>query len=213
VTRVKICGLTRRDDALAAAEWGADALGFIFAARSKRRADPESVARIVEELPPFVTTVGVFQDQPLSEVRAILSLTKLNVAQLHGQEKPAYMKELGHPVLKAIGLASEADLAKLGDYPGIAAVLLDSGPGGTGKTFNWAWARKAMRACACRVVLAGGLTPANVAEAVRSVHPWAVDTAGGVEKEPGIKDPAKVRAFIAHVREADRAFESSSPQG
>lgn len=207
MTRVKICGLTRRDDALAAAEWGADALGFVFAERSKRRADPDAVARIVEEVPPFVTLVGVFQDQPLSEVRRIMAVTGLHVAQLHGRESPEFLDGLGCPVLKAVSIGSEADLEILKHYPRRTSFLLDSGPGGSGRTFDWAWARMAMRHW--RIVLAGGLTPENVAEAVRAVHPWAVDTASGVESAPGVKDARRMHEFIRNVREVDRTLERS----
>jgi phosphoribosylanthranilate isomerase len=213
VTRIKICGFTRRDDALGAAEWGADALGFIFAERSKRRADPEEVAKIAAEIPPFVTLVGVFQDQPISYVREVMNGCGLHVAQLHGLEDRNYLAELGFPVLKAVGLESESDLEQLTRYPEQSAFLIDAAKGGqtggTGTTFNWSWALRAMKYG--RIVLAGGLTPENVAEAIARVHPWGVDTAGGVESAPGIKDSAKVQTFIQRVRETDRALARHAP--
>ena len=201
MTRIKICGLTRREDALGAAEWGADALGFVFAPRSKRRADPETVASFVGELPPFVTLVGVFQDQPLSEVREVMRECRLHVAQLHGLEDARFIDELGLPALKAISLSTGADVEKLTKFPGQSFFLLDSSTGGSGKGFERSWALAAMRHG--QIILAGGLNPQNVAEAIRAVRPWAVDTASGVETSPGIKDSEKMRAFIRRVREAD----------
>ncbi|MBE0617075.1 MAG: phosphoribosylanthranilate isomerase [Proteobacteria bacterium] len=192
--RVKICGLTRRDDALRAAELGADALGFVFAPRSRRRADPKVVADIVRDLPPFVTAVGVFQDQPLEEVRSLVRECGLSLAQLHGSEDAEYLRALDLPLLKAVSLNRREDLAQLRRYPGERAFLLDTGTGGTGQTFDWAWAVEAGRTA--RIVLAGGLTPDNVAEAVGRVHPWAVDCCSGTEASVGVKDPEKVRLFI-----------------
>ena len=158
-TRIKICGLTRRDDAMGAAEWGADALGFVFAERSRRRADPDAVAAFAGEIAPFVTRVGVFQNQPVEEVRRVMSLCRLHVAQLHGAEDERYIAELGLPVLKAVGLDSAQDVEKLSAFPSQGAFLLDSGAGGTGRPFEWPWALAAMRYG--RIVLAGGLTPAE----------------------------------------------------
>lgn len=200
VPKVKICGLTRRDDALWAAEAGADALGFVFAPRSRRRADPEVVARTVGELPPFVTAVGVFQNQPLEEVRGVVRGCGLGLAQLHGAEDAAYVAALGAPALKAVGLGRREDLALLDAYPALAAFLLDAPVGGSGQTFDWEWAVEASRRA--RVVLAGGLTPDNVAEAVRRVRPWAVDTCSGTEARPGVKDPEKVRRFVERAKGA-----------
>ncbi|MEW6487844.1 MAG: phosphoribosylanthranilate isomerase [Thermodesulfobacteriota bacterium] len=199
-TRVKICGLTRRDDALWAAEAGADALGFVFAPRSRRRADPEVVARSVGELPPFVTAVGVFQDQPMEEVRRVVRECGLGLAQLHGAEDAAYVAALGVPVLKAVGLGRREDLALLDAYSGLSAFLLDAPAGGSGQTFDWEWAVEAGRRA--RIVLAGGLTPDNVAEAVRRVRPWAADTCSGTEASPGLKDPEKVRRFVERAKKA-----------
>ncbi|MFU8857964.1 MAG: phosphoribosylanthranilate isomerase [Deferrisomatales bacterium] len=196
--RVKICGLTRREDALRAAELGADALGFVFAPGSRRRADPEVAARAMEELPPFVTAVGVFRDQPPAEVRRLVRECGLGLAQLHGGEDLSYLRQLEVPFLKAVSLNRAEDLALLERYPGVRTVLLDTGEGGTGRTFDWAWAVEACRSR--RVVLAGGLTPENVAEAVRRVGPWAVDCCSGTEESPGVKDPERVRQFIRRAK-------------
>ncbi len=204
-TRVKICGLTRRDDALRAVDLGADAVGFVFAPRSRRLADPEVVARIVEEIPPFVTVVGVFQDQPALEVRATAASCGLHLVQLHGAEDPAFARAVDRPVLKAAWLGQTADLAQLDAWPRATAFLLDAvahgARGGTGRTCDWALARRAAERV--RVVLAGGLHAGNVADAIRAVGPWAVDGATGTEAAPGRKDPEKLRAFLAAVRAAD----------
>ncbi|NOY43944.1 MAG: phosphoribosylanthranilate isomerase [Deltaproteobacteria bacterium] len=200
-TRVKVCGLTRRDDALLAADLGADALGFVFAPGTKRPVDPEVVARVVEELPPFVAAVGVFRNQPVNEVRRLVRGCGLHLAQLHGDEDPAYIRALGLPVLKAVGIVGPADLDRLGRYPGLTAFLLDAPGGGTGRTIDWGLAREARRYG--RIVLAGGLTPENVAEAIRTVRPWAVDAASGTEARPGVKDPDRLRRFLEAVRAAD----------
>ena len=205
VTRIKICGLTRRDDALRAADLGADALGFVFAPRSRRRADPDLVARLVEELPPFVTVVGVFMDQPADEVRSVAAACRLDVVQLHGTENAAYVEALGLKVLKAVALASCDDLALLTAYPGLRSFLLDAAVGGerggTGHTFDWSWAVEAKSYG--NIVLAGGLHPGNVAEAVDFVRPWGVDVCSGTEGAPGVKDPEKLVQFVCRVRAAD----------
>jgi phosphoribosylanthranilate isomerase len=205
VTRIKVCGITRWEDALLAAELGADALGFVFVSRSPRRADPNVVARIVTKLPPFVTAVGVFQDQALEEVREIVDGCRLDWVQLHGSEDDDYMQRLGSKVLKAVSIARREDLGVLAQHAGRGAFLLDTAvggaAGGTGKTFDWAWAVEAKTFG--RIVLAGGLHGGNVAEAIRRVQPWAVDAASGTEAAPGIKDSEKLRSFIRAARRAD----------
>jgi len=204
--RVKVCGLTRGQDALLAAELGADAVGFVFAPRSRRLADPEVVAAAVRELPPLVVAVGVFQDQPLEEVRERVRACGLHVAQLHGGEDMDYVRALGVPVLKAVALSCRQDVDRLAGFPGLGGFLLDTAAGGasggTGQTFDWSWAREARRYG--RVVLAGGLTPDNVAHAVRQVRPWGVDAASGTESVPGVKDPDKVRLFVERAKGAGR---------
>jgi phosphoribosylanthranilate isomerase len=203
---VKVCGLTRRQDALLAAELGADAVGFVFAPRSRRLADPGVVAAAVRELPPLVVAVGVFQDQSLEEVRERVRACGLHVAQLHGGEDMEYVRALGVPVLKAVALSCRQDVDRLAGFPGLGGFLLDTAAGGasggTGQTFDWSWAREARRYG--RVVLAGGLTPDNVADAVRQVRPWGVDAASGTESAPGVKDPEKLRLFVERAKGAGR---------
>ncbi len=204
--RVKVCGLTRGQDALLAAELGADAVGLVFAPRSRRLADPGVVAAAVRELPPLVVAVGVFQDQPLEEVRERVRACGLHVAQLHGAEDMEYVRALGVPVLKAVALSRRQDVDRLAGFPGLGGFLLDTAAGGasggTGQTFDWSWAREARRYG--RVVLAGGLTPDNVADAVRQVRPWGVDAASGTESAPGVKDPEKLRLFVERAKGAGR---------
>jgi len=199
--RIKICGITRREDALAAVELGADAVGFVFAPQSKRRVEPDAVAAIIAALPPFVTAVGVFQDQPLDEVNRIVAHCRLDLAQLHGAEDAAFLAGVRCRTLKALALTCAEDVQRLAAFPGQTAFLLDSGKGGTGQVFDW---NLAVRAKAFgRIVLAGGLTPDNVAAAVAAVRPWAVDGASGTEAAPGRKDLGKLSAFIANARGAD----------
>lgn len=200
--RIKICGLTRQEDALAAVELGADALGFVFAPQSKRRVEPDAVAAIVAALPPFVTAVGVFQDQPLDEVNRIVAHCRLDLAQLHGAEDAVFLSGVRCRTLKALALTRVEEVQRLADFPGQTAFLLDSGKGGTGQVFDWNLAVRAQTFG--RIVLAGGLTPDNVAAAIAAVRPWAVDGASGTEAAPGRKDLAKLRAFIANARAADR---------
>lgn len=197
MVRVKICGITRLEDALIAVEAGADALGFVFAPNSKRLVEAEEIEKITAKLPPFVTTVGVFQNQPPWEVNGIMDGCRLHVAQLHGSEGPEYFRLVRHPVMKGLCLSGKEDLEKLPAY-GQSYFLLDSGAGGTGKTFDWELAVEAKKYGG--IILAGGLTPENVAEAVRVVRPWGVDTSGGVERSPGIKDKAKIFEFIKNAK-------------
>lgn len=201
--RVKICGLTCAADALAAVEAGADALGFMFHARSPRALSPRQVREITRALPPFVARVGVFVDAPAEEIRAAIREAGLDTLQFHGAETPGFCAQFELPVIKAFRVADEAVLAELPAYP-VAAHLLDAfvagAHGGTGTTFNWAIARAAV-AAGHRILLAGGLTPENVARAVAEVRPFGVDVSSGVESAPGRKDAAKMRAFCAAARQ------------
>jgi len=207
--RVKICGNVTLKDTMAAVDAGADAVGFVFYAKSPRVVSPKAVAEIVAQLPPFVTPVGVFVNETPDVVRHIMSRCGLAYAQLHGEELPAYCAELGLPVLKGIRVRSREDLASVPSYA-VAAVLLDAyvegRSGGTGATFDWALAVEAQAALAVEatpyrpMILAGGLTPDNVGDAIRLVQPYGVDVSSGVESSPGVKDHAKVRAFVAHVK-------------
>jgi phosphoribosylanthranilate isomerase len=199
--RVKICGITRLEDALRAASLGADALGFNLWPGSKRYLEPEAARAIVERLPPFVSAVGLFVNQPREEVVATARRAGVTALQLHGDETPEECAGHALPVLKALRIAGRESLAGLGRYR-VQGFVLDApsaGFGGSGATFDWTLAREA--ALQATVVLAGGLTPANVAEAVRAVRPWGVDVASGVEVTPGVKDPDALASFIARAKE------------
>lgn len=200
-----MCGITSDDDAWAAVEAGADALGFIFVEGTPRYIEPEAAAAIVARVPPFITTVGVFIDRTANEIERIMRASGLSLAQLHGNESPAECRRLPVPFVKAIRVRDERDLEALAIYPQARAFLLDTyvadRPGGTGRTFPWEIAAKAARQT--RVILSGGLTPDNVALAVAHVRPYAVDVCSGVEASPGRKDHQKVREFIEQARKAD----------
>lgn len=201
-TRVKICGITREEDALAAVAAGADAIGLVFYPPSPRHVTPEQAGRITRRLPPFVTVVGLFVNADAETIAQSVAAGRVNLLQFHGQECPDYCAQHGLPWLKAVRMKEDLDLDKAAaDYAGAAALLLDAYrpgvPGGTGETFDWA---RIPGHLAERIVLAGGLNPDNVAEAVRTVHPYAVDVSGGVEAEPGIKDPARIASFMRGVR-------------
>ena len=199
--RVKICGNVTLKDTMAAVEAGADAVGFVFYARSPRVVSPTVVAAIVWHLPPFVTPVGVFVNENPDVVSQIMADCGLPYAQLHGEESPQYCAELKLPVLKGIRVRSREDLAMLSLYR-VKAILLDAYVegmvGGTGITFDWALAVEAK--AWGPIILAGGLTPDNVVEAIRHVQPYGVDVSSGVEVAPGVKDHAKVRAFVKSVK-------------
>ncbi|HET9598706.1 MAG TPA: phosphoribosylanthranilate isomerase [Anaeromyxobacteraceae bacterium] len=197
--RIKICGLTRLEDALLACELGADALGFNLWPGSKRHVDAEAVRAIVERLPPLVTTVGVFVNQPPTEVLSLAAQSGVQAVQLHGDESWEDVNGYPIPAIKAFRVAGPESLADLHRYR-VKAVLLDApsaGYGGSGQTFDWALAAEVARRA--RVILAGGLRPDNVAAAVRAVRPYAVDVASGVESAPGVKDPEQVRRFVENA--------------
>jgi phosphoribosylanthranilate isomerase len=201
--RVKICGITNLEDALLAAALGADALGFVFYPPSPRFIYPGDAADIIAQLPPFVTTVGVFVDEEVEAVRHVVKRLGLDRVQLHGQETPDYCRRLGRRAIKALRVKDENSLADLAPYQGIVQTLLldaykKGQVGGTGATFDW---RLALQAQAYgRIILAGGLTPENVAQAIRAAQPQAVDVASGVEAAPGKKDPEKLRGFFAAIK-------------
>jgi phosphoribosylanthranilate isomerase len=200
--RIKICGITNLEDALLAAEVGADALGFIFYLKSPRKVAPETAREIIAQLPPFVTSVGVFVDEEAAVVQDLAARVGLDWVQLHGQESPAYCRSLGRRVIKGFRIQDEASLCPLADYHGAAqALLLDAYKqgqvGGTGTAFDWRLAREAKKYG--QIILAGGLNPENVAEAIAIAQPQAVDTASGTEAAPGKKDPEKLRAFFRAV--------------
>lgn len=207
-TRIKICGLTSPEDALAAAAAGADAVGLVFWSGSPRAVEPAAARRIVAALPPFVLRVGVFVDAPADELARVADDVGLDLLQLHGREPLALLERLSRRALKAVHVESEAELdGALAWAERGAALLVDarggSAPGGSGRRCDWAWARR-LRERAPFVALAGGLTPENVAEAVRAVEPHAVDVSSGVESAPGRKDESRMQAFVTAVRSAAR---------
>lgn len=200
--RVKICGITRLEDALAAARLGADALGFNFWPASKRHVTPAAARAIIRRLPPLLTTVGVFVNQTEEELRSIAAETGIQVLQLHGDEPPDLCARLPLPVVKAIPVDQVRSLARLLSYE-VSAFLLDTpsrGYGGSGVPFDWSLAEGVSEVAP--VILAGGLHPENVAAAIRAVRPYAVDVASGVESSPGVKDMDRMSRFVAAAREA-----------
>jgi phosphoribosylanthranilate isomerase len=198
---VKICGITSEEDALLAVAMGADAVGFVFAP-SPRQMSPNAVHAIVRRLPPEVLTVGLFRDERAQRVVEIINRAGLKAAQLHGHESRedcGYVSVRVPLVIKAFA-AGDSRLARAGEY-GATIILLDAPSPGTGKVFDWRLAEGAPKGR--RIVLAGGLDAANVADAIRTVHPWGVDVSTGVEASPGKKDPSKIRAFVQAARAAE----------
>ena len=203
MVRIKICGITNLEDALLVSELGADALGFIFYPKSPRTVAPAAALAIIAQLPPLVTTVGVFVDEDAAAVQDLAARVGLDWVQLHGQESPDYCRSLGRRVIKGFRVQDQHSLTALAAYRGAAqALLLDTYKkgqiGGTGETFDWALAREARKFGP--IILAGGLNPENVAQAIAAAQPQAVDVASGVEMAPGKKDPEKLERFIAAVR-------------
>jgi phosphoribosylanthranilate isomerase len=203
-TKVKICGITNAEDALAAVEAGADALGFIFYQKSPRYIVPAVATQIIAGLPPLITPVGVFVNEGVATVRSIMDTCGLAMAQLHGDESAMYCRELSRPAMKALRLKDRGSLLALAEYQGRGGVrgfVLDTfselAYGGTGQVTDWMLAAEVAKTSS--VLLAGGLTPDNVAEAIRTVRPYAVDVSTGVESAPGKKDHGKVRAFLDAV--------------
>lgn len=208
-TRVKICGITRPDDARQAAWAGADALGLVFYPPSKRAISPAQAAVIASVTPVFVSMIGLFVNPEKTEVRDVLRQVHLDCLQFHGDEDAAFCESFGIPYMKAVrvkpgaeGLATDP-LQEASAHPNASAILLDAfdvgQAGGTGKQFDWQVARRCVEQCSVPVVLAGGLNAANVARAITQVRPWALDLSSGVESEPGLKDPDKLREFFKEV--------------
>jgi phosphoribosylanthranilate isomerase len=213
---VKICGITRVEDAHAAVDAGANALGFIFWPHSPRFIDPYRARQIVRTLPPLVSTVGVFVDQPASYVSGVASLVPLSTVQLHGAETPEYAASIDRPILKAMAIANHANLTNPANpdpniWPSRTILLLDVhdpvARGGTGRTIDW----DAAAAIAARrpIVLAGGLTPENIGEAIARVRPFGVDVSSGVERAPGVKNPERLRALFEAIHAADHTHVTS----
>lgn len=204
-TRVKICGLTRPEDALEAARLGADALGLVFYPASPRCVTIEQAAAIIRVLPPFVTTVGLFVNAAAAEVAEVLDRVPLGLLQFHGEETPDYCAGFRRPYIKAVRMREGVDVPKLArTYSEAAGLLLDAYeagvPGGTGRSFDW---NRIPKEAGKPLVLAGGLDPSNVRAAVERARPYAVDVSSGVEVSKGIKDFAKMAAFVRGVQIAD----------
>lgn len=204
--RVKVCGITRMEDALLATDLGAHAIGFVLWPGSPRAIDPLRARDIVRQLPPLVSVVGVFVDQPLREVRRLARLLPLDAVQLHGCESPSYCERTGWRVIKAFG-ASPATGDEVGAFARSILVLLDARDpvkhGGTGRTLDWELAARI--AHARPTLLAGGLRPDNVSEAIERVRPFGIDVSSGVEARPGVKDPGRLREFFAALQDTARA--------
>jgi len=203
-TRIKICGITRAEDARAAAQAGADAIGLVFYPASPRFLSLEWARQLVAELPPFVSTVALFVNPAAADVYTVLERVRPALLQFHGEEPPVFCAQFGVPYIKACRVKPGLDLLEyLRPYAGAAGWLLDSHVeeyGGVGESFDWSLVpTERTRA----LVLSGGLTRTNVGEAIRRVRPWAVDVSSGVESSKGIKDAARIAAFIAEVRNAD----------
>ena len=207
MVKVKICGITNAEDAVMAVDMGADALGFIFA-ESPRQVSPESARHIIQNLPPFVKTVGVFVDEDRAAIRDILTFCCLDMVQLHGNEPPAFCGEFSPRAVKAFRLKDASSLSSMESYRGyVRAFLLDTYQegiaGGTGATFDWTLACKA-RDFGMPVVLSGGLGPSNIRQAVSTVQPYAVDVNSGIEGEPGKKDLALMKTLMDKINRMNR---------
>lgn len=221
-TRVKICGITRVADGLAASEAGADAIGLVFWSGTPRVVDVARARAIADALPPFVTRVGLFVDPSAAEVNAVLAAVPVDMLQFHGTEDPGLCRAFARPYLKAVHMKEGVDLVEYASLYGDASGLIFDTyapgdlPGGTGRSFDWSRLSSAVQArLPSPVVLSGGLSVDNVAAAIRAVSPWAVDVSSGVEERDasgaprrGLKDPARIAAFIDGVRSAD---DRSSP--
>lgn len=206
--RIKICGITRPEDGVAAAEAGADAIGLVFYSPSPRAVSVEAAGAIIRELPPFITKVGLFVDASESEITSVLNTVPLDTLQFHGGEKPVDCSRYFRPYIKAVKMQNGTDLCdQARQYAGAAGLLLDTYvegiAGGTGRVFDW---EIIPRDLSKPVILAGGLTAENVAEAIHKVRPYAVDVSGGVESDKGIKDPKKIQAFINKVAECNHEY-------
>lgn len=201
--RVKVCGITRSEDAIAAVQYGVDAIGFVFWPHSARYIDPESARRIAEVIPPFICTVGVYVDPDAAWVEQTARAAKLNLLQFHGDESPEFCNQFPQPYIKAIRVKPDADLLQYAQRYGAAkGLLLDTYaadmPGGTGHAFDWQLIPQQL---SLPLILSGGLNPDNVARAIKQTQPWAVDVSSGVEASKGIKDEKKIIAFMQGVKQ------------
>lgn len=205
-TRVKICGITRIEDALTAIRLGANAIGFIFWDKSARYIDPKEARKIVMALPPFVTVVGVYVNPSSEWVEETRSIAGLNLLQFHGDELPEFCSQFPLPYIKAVRIRSGIDLLQYAaQYSSSNGLLLDSYvegvPGGTGRTFEWSLIPENL---SLPLIVSGGLDAKNVCEAIRKAKPWAVDVSSGVEITKGIKDADKIAAFMTGVRNGEK---------
>jgi len=200
-TRIKICGIKHLDDALKAVECGADAIGLIFVEKSSRYASLTDARVIAESLPPFVTVVGLFMDATEATVREALKVVPLNLLQFHGDESPAFCDQFEIPYIKVLRMRDNVNVVAFAqEYPNASGILLDTyskAGGGSGQTFDWSLIPEDIP---LPLILAGGLNPENVASAVETVKPYAVDVSSGVESEPAVKDHKKIEQFIKEVQ-------------
>jgi phosphoribosylanthranilate isomerase len=205
MVKIKICGITNIEDAMAAVDMGADALGFNFYKKSPRFIEPQKAAEIIAQLPPFIVPIAIFVNESEDKILEALKSACIHGVQFHGDETPEFCQRFGNHVIKAFQVKDKESLKHMSHYR-VSAYLLDSYKegmrGGTGETFDWHLAVVAKTFG--RVILAGGLNPDNVAEAVKLVQPYGVDVAGGVEREKGVKDHGKMKKFITEVRRASR---------
>lgn len=204
-TRVKICGITRPEDGIAAASAGADAIGLVFYARSPRHVTPQQARAVINALPPFVTTVGLFVDASRTEIENVLREVPLDTLQFHGEESPEFCASFNRPYFKAISMREGIDLRGEAErFSSASALLVDTFqagvPGGTGVSFDWS---RLPADLSKPLILAGGLNPDNVAQAIIQARPYAVDVSSGVEAAKGIKDAEKIAAFMRGVVKAD----------
>jgi phosphoribosylanthranilate isomerase len=205
MTRIKICGLTREQDVLAVASSGADAFGLVFYCKSPRHVEIVQAARLAQAVPPFVTVVGLFVNPSVDYVREVLAKMPLDVLQFHGEESPEFCRQFGRPYLKAIRVKPGVDLVECAArYADAQGLLLDAyvegTQGGTGEAFDW---KLIPQNLPLPVILSGGLHAGNVADGIRQVRPYAVDVSSGVEAAKGVKDAAKIAAFIKEVKQID----------
>ncbi|GAB3331193.1 phosphoribosylanthranilate isomerase [Marilutibacter aestuarii] len=207
-TRIKFCGLTRPGDVRLACELGVDAIGFVFAQRSRRRVEPEQARLLRQALAPMVSAVALFMDTPADDVRRVVRIVGPHLLQFHGSEDDAWCRQFGVPYLKAIAMGGSTvdrgEDALFGAFPGASGFLLDSHAsgeaGGSGHAFDWATVPTGLSRPA---LLAGGLSPDNVHAAIEQVAPWGVDVSSGIESAPGLKDGERMRRFVEEVRRAD----------
>ncbi|MCH8551369.1 MAG: phosphoribosylanthranilate isomerase [Natronospirillum sp.] len=204
-TRIKLCGLTAPEQVMLAAELGADAIGLVFYGPSPRYIETEAASRLAASCPPFLSLTGLFVNPAVAEVEAVLDKVPLDCLQFHGDESDDFCRQFRRPWIKAVRMRPEMNVEQvLTQWPGARGLLLDAWhpehPGGTGLTFDWRLIPDAWRH---RIILAGGLTPDNVGNAIQQVSPWGVDVSGGIEAGKGKKDSALMAAFVAAVREED----------